>query len=221
MVTVGNSLYRSTPWAALTNLLWLLKPSAKMTEKMKLGWEKRIRPLLQWLVGYVEHASTEGEHPPPFYNALKRQIKILLLPFPFLKLSEDVHYQFALHLLNLSTELLQQPPALLSLNPFLTSNVTSILPLADDRLAVARHLISEADKRSDVDERLLGYRLALMFIDQYTKNASAEESEEMSRLIIIMENHSDENVRLLALSVPRTVYRTVDLTKSKHVQEKK
>jgi hypothetical protein len=209
-----------------------------MTEKMKLGWEKRIRPLLQWLVGYVEHASTEGEHPPLFYNALKRQIKvrfayhssylctnsqlqILILPFPFLKLSEDVHYQFALHLLNLSTELLQQPPALLSLNPFLTSNVTSILPLADDRLAVARHLISEADKRSDVNERLLGYRLALMFIDQYTKNASAEESEEMSRLIMIMENHSDENVRLLALSVPRTVYRTVDLTKSKHVQEKK
>lgn len=77
MVTVGNSLYRSAPWAKLTDLLWLLKPSAKMSEKMKLGWEKWIRPLLQWLMGRVEHASAEGDHPHLFYDTLKRQIKVI------------------------------------------------------------------------------------------------------------------------------------------------
>lgn len=149
------------------------------------------------------------------------QLQTLLLPFPFLKLSEDVHYEFALHLFNLSTELLQQPPALLSLDVFMTSNVAHILPLADNRLAVARHLISSADKSGDANERLLGHRLALEFIDQYTGSANVEESEEMLRLIMIMENHSDENVRFLALSFPRTVYHAADLTKSKHVQEEK
>lgn len=103
----------------------------------------------------------------------------------------------------------------------MTSTVAHILPLADDRLAVARHLISSADKSSDANERLLGCRLALKFIDQYTGSANVQESEEMSRLIMVMENHSDENVRLLALSIPRTVYRATDLTKSKHVQQEK
>lgn len=121
----------------------------------------------------------------------------MLLPFPFLRLAEDSYHEYAVKVYDFAVRQFRRPAALEPVSTFISTIVPYARTMADDILAVTRHLLKEAEQRENEEESLLGFRLALSFLSEVSAR------DDLADIYQQLENHCNENVRLMALSTPR------------------
>ena len=103
----------------------------------------------------------------------------------------------------LAQEAQNRPPALSPLQRFLDDSLPLICNLLPDTPALMTELCKKGEATDDFNARLLAYRLVQYFGGRASISLTKEQQERIKQIMIDMESHSDEYVRLLALSKPR------------------
>ncbi|CCA66763.1 hypothetical protein PIIN_00443 [Serendipita indica DSM 11827] len=195
---------RNTPWAVVQQMVGYFKPSVFATPQTRGEWKQHTRPMLEWTLDRVNQAQEQDGLSSVLYYNLITKIKLFLLPFPLVYGPEATYSLFVEQLFPLAVEAQNRPPALSPLQRFLDDLLGLVSDLLPDTPTLMTELCKKGEASGDVNARLLAYRLVQYFGGRASASLTKEQNEQVKQILVNMEDHPDEYVRLLALSQPQT-----------------